>query len=67
MSNLAKNNKDIKVKTLREYLKNYPDKLISEIYLEVLENFEDDELVPDIIIRNLGVSIEFLYGVEDEN
>jgi len=67
MSDLAKNNKDIKVKTLREYLKNYPDKLTSEIYLEVLENFEDDELVPDIIIQNLGVSIEFLYGVEDEN
>ena len=67
MSDLAKDNKTIKVKALKEYLKNYPDKLTSEIYLEVLENFEDDELVPDTILYNLGFSKEFMKEVENEN
>ncbi len=56
MSDLAKNNKTVTVKMLKEYLKDYPDKVVVEIYMEVLENFEDDELVPDIILSNLGIS-----------
>ncbi len=60
MSDLAKNNKTIKVKTLKNYLQDYPDKLVADIYLEVLENFDDDELVPDIILNNLGISENFL-------
>ncbi len=67
MSDLAKDNKTIKVKALKEYLKNYPDKLTAEIYLEVLENFEDDELVPDAILYNLGFYREFMKEVENEN
>jgi hypothetical protein len=31
----------------------YPNKQVAEIYLEVLENFEDEELVPDLILENL--------------
>ncbi len=58
MSELAKNNNSIKVKQLKEYLKDYPNKVIAEIYLEVLENFEDDELVPDLILENLSLSPE---------
>ncbi len=54
MSELAKNNKTVKVKQLRKFLKEkYPNKQVAEIYLEVLENFEDDELVPDLILENL--------------
>ncbi|WP_297455224.1 hypothetical protein [Persephonella sp.] len=54
MSDLAKNNKTVKVKQLRKFLKEkYPNKQVAEIYLEVLENFEDDELVPDLILENL--------------
>jgi len=56
LSDLAKNNKTVTVKMLKEYLKEYPDRLVVEIYMEVLENFEDDELVPDIILSNLGIS-----------
>ncbi|RMA97075.1 hypothetical protein [Hydrogenothermus marinus] len=67
MSDLAKNNKTIKVKALKEYLKNYPDKTIAEIYLEVLENFDDDELVPDVILYNLGFSIDFLSEGRNES
>lgn len=58
MSELAKNNNSIKVKQLKEYLKDYPNKVIAEIYLEVLENFEDEELVPDLILENLSLSPE---------
>ena len=58
MSELAKNNKSVKVKQLREYLQDYPNKVIADIYLEVLENFEDDELVPDLILENLLLSPE---------
>ena len=58
MSDLAKNNKDITVKELREYLKNYSNKVVADIYLEVLQNFEDDELVPDLILENLLISPE---------
>ncbi|WP_029520796.1 hypothetical protein [Persephonella sp. IF05-L8] len=54
MSDLAKNNKTVKVKQLKKFLKEkYPNKQVAEIYLEVLENFEDDELVPDLILENL--------------
>ncbi len=67
MSDLAKDNKTIKVKALKEYLKNYPDKFTAEIYLEVLENFEDDEFVPDAILYNLGFYREFMKEVENEN
>ncbi|RUM58569.1 MAG: hypothetical protein DSY66_00160 [Persephonella sp.] len=55
---LAKNNKSVKVKDLREYLTYYPNRIVAEIYLEVLENFEDDELVPDLILENLLLSPE---------
>jgi len=58
MSDLAKNNKSVKVYQLKEYLKNYPNTVVAEIYLEVLENFEDDELVPDLILENLYLSTE---------
>ncbi len=58
MSDLAKNNNSVKVKQLKEYLKDYPNKVIAEIYLEVLENFEDEELVPDLILENLSLSPE---------
>ncbi len=58
MSELAKNNNSVKVKQLKEYLKDYPNKVIAEIYLEVLENFEDEELVPDLILENLSLSPE---------
>ncbi len=55
---LAKNNKSVKVKDLKEYLTDYPNRIVAEIYLEVLENFEDDELVPDLILENLLLSPE---------
>ena len=58
MSELAKNNKIVKVKQLRAYLQDYPNKVIAEIYLEVLENFEDEELVPDLILENLCLTPE---------
>jgi len=58
MSDLAKENKTITVRMLREYLKDYPDQITVKIYTEVLENFEDDELVPDLILKNLGLSEE---------
>jgi hypothetical protein len=58
MSELAKENKHITVKALKEYLKSYPDKLTVEIYTQVLDNFEDNELVPDLILKNLGLSEE---------
>jgi len=58
MSDLSKDNKSITVKMLREYLKSYPEEITVKIYTEVLENFEDDELVPDLILRNLGLSEE---------
>lgn len=54
MSELAKNNKTVKVRQLKNYLKNnYPNKQVAQIYLEVLENFDDEELVPDLILENL--------------
>ncbi len=54
MSELAKNNKTVTVQMLRKYLKEkYPNKRTAQIYLEVLENFDDDELVPDLILENL--------------
>lgn len=54
MSELAKNNKTVKVKQLKKFLQEkYPNKQVAEIYLEVLENFEDEELVPDLILENL--------------
>ncbi|NPA13557.1 MAG: hypothetical protein GXO45_06200 [Aquificae bacterium] len=53
MSELAKNNKTVKVKQLKEYLQDYPNEGVAQIYLEVLENFDDDELVPDLILENL--------------
>lgn len=58
MSELSKENKSITAKMLKKYLENYPDQIIVKIYTEVLENFEDDELVPDLILRNLGLSEE---------
>ncbi len=59
MSELSKKNKTITVKQLKEHLKNeYPNKFVAEIYLETLENFEDDELVPDLILENLLLSEE---------
>jgi hypothetical protein len=67
MSDLSKDNKSITVKMLKEYLKNYPDKLVSEIYLDVLNNFEDDELVPDAILYNLGFSSDFLKRGSNED
>ena len=67
MSDLAKDNKSITVKALKEYLKSYPDENIAQIYLEVLDNFEDDELVPDAILHNLGFSKDFLKRETDEN
>ena len=43
-----------KVKQLKKFLQEkYPNKQVAEIYLEVLENFEDEELVPDLILENL--------------
>jgi hypothetical protein len=56
---LNKKNQTVKVKELRAYLVDYEDKVVKEIYLEVLENFEDDELVPDLILENLGLTPEF--------
>jgi len=54
MSELAKNNKTVKVKQLKKYLQEkYPNKRVASIYLEVLENFDDNELVPDLILENL--------------
>ncbi len=56
---LNKKNKTVTVKELRAYLVDYEDKIVKEIYLEVLENFEEDELVPDLILENLGLTPEF--------
>ena len=56
---LNKKNKTVTVKELRAYLIDYEDKVVKEIYLEVLENFEEDELVPDLILENLGLTSEF--------
>jgi len=56
---LNKKNKTVTVKELRAYLIDYEDKVVKEIYLEVLENFEEDELVPDLILENLGLTPEF--------
>jgi len=54
MSELAKNNKTVKVNQLKKYLQEkYPNKNIATIYLEVLENFDEEELVPDLILENL--------------
>ena len=59
MSDLSKKNKSITVKQLKEFLKSrYPNRFVAEIYLETLENFEDDELVPDLILENLLLSEE---------
>ncbi len=59
MSDLAKNNKTVKVFQLKKYLQEeYPNKQVAMIYLEVLENFEDDELVPDLILENLLLTEE---------
>ncbi len=56
---LNKKNKTVTVKELRAYLVDYEDRIVKEIYLEVLENFEDDELVPDLILDNLGLTPNF--------
>ncbi|WP_457625608.1 hypothetical protein [Persephonella sp.] len=54
MSELAKKNKTVKVYQLKIYLREkYPNRSVAQIYLEVLENFDDDELVPDLILENL--------------
>jgi hypothetical protein len=58
MSELAKNNKTVKVYQLKAYLETFPNKTVAEIYLEVLENFDDDELVPDLILENLSLTEE---------
>ncbi len=59
MSELSKNNKTITVKQLRKYLQEkYPNKFVAQIYLETLENFEDNELVPDLILENLLLTEE---------
>ncbi|WP_457621703.1 hypothetical protein [Persephonella sp.] len=58
MSQLSRNNKTVKVYQLKEYLKDYPNRVVAEIYLEVLQNFDDDELVPDLILENLLLSPE---------
>ncbi len=61
MDELAKYNKTIKVKDLKEYLQSksflYGETTVN-IYLEILENFDDDELVPDKILLNLGINPE---------
>lgn len=61
MDKLTKLNKSITVKQLREYLEKngylYGEITIN-IYMEILENFEDDELVPDKILMNLGINPE---------
>ncbi len=61
MDKLTKLNKSITVKQLREYLEKngylYGETTIN-IYMEILENFEDDELVPDKILMNLGINPE---------
>ncbi|WP_457639939.1 hypothetical protein [Persephonella sp.] len=57
MSELAKNNKTVKVKQLKKYLEEkYPNRQVAVIYLEVLQNFDDEELVPDLILENLLLS-----------
>ncbi|WP_456464637.1 hypothetical protein [Persephonella sp.] len=54
MSELAKNNKTVTVKMLKKYLKEkYPNRQTAQIYLKVLENFDENELVPDLILENL--------------
>jgi len=54
MSELAKNNKSVIVKQLKKYLREkYPNRQVALIYLEVLENFDENELVPDLILENL--------------
>lgn len=58
MSQLSRNNKTVKVYQLKKYLETYPNKTVAEIYLEVLENFDDEELVPDLILDNLLLSPE---------
>ncbi len=61
MDKLTKLNKSITVKDLREHLnKNgyiYGETTV-KIYIEILENFEDDEFVPDKILMNLGINPE---------
>ncbi len=61
MGELSKLNKNIKVKELKVYLdKNryiYGEVMVG-IYLEILENFDDEELVPDKILMNLGINPE---------
>ena len=61
MGELSKLNKNIKVKELKAYLdKNryiYGEVMVG-IYLEILENFDDEELVPDKILMNLGINPE---------
>jgi len=49
MNKLSKLNKNIKVREL---------KVMVGIYLEILENFDDEELVPDKILMNLGINPE---------
>ncbi len=58
MSQLSRNNKTVKVCQLKKYLETYPNRTVAEIYLEVLENFDDEELVPDLILDNLLLSPE---------
>ena len=55
---LNKKNKTIKVKQLKAYLKENEVGVVKEVYLEVLENFEPDEYVPDLILENLGIDID---------
>ncbi len=61
MGELSRLNKNIKVKELKVYLdKNryiYGEVMVG-IYLEILENFDDEELVPDKILMNLGINPE---------
>ncbi len=61
MNELAKKNRYIKVKDLKEYLSRngyiYGEVMIG-IYMEILENFEEEELVPDKILANLGINPE---------
>ncbi|NPA51481.1 MAG: hypothetical protein GXO22_01150 [Aquificae bacterium] len=59
MDKLTKLNKSITKKELQEYLTKNSylyGEITTNIYLEILENFEDDELIPDKILMNLGIN-----------
>ncbi len=67
MSDLSKNNKSIKVKSLKEYLKGHPDQNIAKTYISLLENYDDEEFVPDSVLYDLGFSVDFLKIIKEED